>query len=225
MHLLGECLELIHLWAMLAQFWSSSGRKMTENGSICWFPTVISKSIHTIQFKLVVYTCWVCVQNCFAFGPLVAENDRKWVKMLVFDNYQKKVLHNPTCGVHLFGECSELIIFWATLAKFWHFIDHNMTKKILKIVVSNHYLKKYSCNPIQTWSVHLLGECSEFIRFWAMLAKFWPSVGHKMTKNGGFRPLSVKVFMQYNSNLVCTFTVWVFRIDSLLGHVGQILAL
>ena len=42
--------------------------------------TVIWKSIHTIQFKLGVYTYWVSVHNCFTFGshwpnfgPLVAK--------------------------------------------------------------------------------------------------------------------------------------------------------
>ena len=53
------------------------------------------------------------------------------------------------------------------------------------MVVSDHYLKKYSHDPIQTWCVHLLGECSELIHFWAMLAKFWPSSGHRITENGG----------------------------------------
>ena len=73
--------------------------------------------------------------------------------------------------------------------------------------------------------MHLLGECSESTRFGAMAPQFWPSSGQKTLKigqNGGFRPLSEKVFMQSNSNLVCALVVWVFQIDSLLGHVGQI---
>ena len=41
-----------------------------------------------------------------------------------------------------------------------------------------------------------MGECSEWICFWATLASVWPSSGHKMIGNGGFRPLSEKVFMQ-----------------------------
>ena len=49
----------------------------------------------------------------------------------------------------------------------------------VKMLVSDHYLKKYSCNPIQTWYLHILSECSELICFWAILAKFWPSSGHK----------------------------------------------
>ena len=129
--LLGECSKLIHFWATLAKFWPSSGHKMTENW---WFPTIIVKSIHTIQCKLGVYTYWVSVQNWFAlganFGPLVAT---KWLKM----------------------------------------------------VVSDHYLKKYSHNPIQTWCVLLLCECSELIRFWST-SKFWPSTGQKINENGHF---------------------------------------
>ena len=69
--------------------------------------------------------------------------------------------------------------------------------------------------------MHLLGECSEFIRFSAKLAQFCPSSGLKMTENGGFQPLSDKVFMQSNSNMVCTLIWWVFRIDSLWDHIGQ----
>ena len=74
------------------------------------------------------------------------------------------------------------------------------------MVVSDHYLKKYSHNPIQTCGVHLYGECSEMaIRFWAMLAQFWPSNGQKtylkVVQNGGYLK---KVFMQSNSNLVRT---------------------
>ena len=44
------------------------------------------------------------------------------------------------------------------------------------MVVSNHYLKKYSHNPVQTLYVHFWGECSELFRFWAMLAQFWPTM-------------------------------------------------
>ena len=153
---------------------------MTENRSKLWFPTVIWKSIHTIQFKLVVYTCWVSVQNWFAFGPC------------------------------------------------WPNFGPLVATKWLKIVVSDHNLKK-SIHAIQfklgQWCVHLLGECSELIRFWATLAKFWPSSGHKMIEYGGFQPVSEKIFMQYNSNMACTLIGWVFRIDSILGHVSQILAL
>ena len=69
MHLFGDCSESIRFWVTLVQFWPSGGQKMIENGSKWWFPTIIWKSIHPIQFKLVLYTCWVNVQNWFAFGP------------------------------------------------------------------------------------------------------------------------------------------------------------
>ena len=56
---------------------------------------------------------------------------------------------------------------------------------------SNHYLKKYSHNPIHTWCLHLLGECSELISLLAMLAEFWPSSGQRklmnLDENGHFR--------------------------------------
>ena len=194
--------------------------------------------------------------------------------MVVSDHYLKKYSCNPnqTWCIHLFGEYSELICFWVTLAKFWRSSGHKMTEnggfrplsektfdaiqfkfgvytywvsvqnwftfwscwpifdallatKWLKLVVSDCYLKKYSSNPIQIWRVHLFGECSVLIHFWATLAKFWCSTGQKITENGGFWPLSEMVLMQSNSNLMCTLTGWVFRTDSLLGHIGQILAL
>ena len=73
-----------------------------------------------------------------------------------------------------------------------------------------------------------LCECSELIRFWPMLAEFWPSRGQKWLKMGqnvGFRPLSEIVFTKSNSSLWCKLVGWVFRINSPLGHVRQILAL
>ena len=203
MRLLGKCSELIGFWVKLCQILPSSGQEMTENGSKWWFPTIIWKSIHTIKFKLGVYTRWVTVQNWIGFRP------------------------------------------W------WPNFGPLVTKKWLKIMVSHHYLKKYPGNLIQTWCLHLSGDCSELICF---LTKFWPSSGQKMTQNGGFRllpekvftqslsnlvstlngralkkfgfqPLSEKVLRQSDSNLVSTFISWLFRIDSLFGHVRQFLAL
>ena len=75
------------------------------------------------------------------------------------------------------------------------------------MVVSDHFLKKYSCNPNQTWWVHSLSECSELIHFWATLAKLWPSSVHKMTEYGGFWPLSKKIFMQSKFKLG-VYTYW-----------------
>ena len=102
---------------------------------------------------------------------------------------------------------------WFGFGPCWRIFGPLVATKWLKMVVSDHYLKKYSCNPVQIWCLHALGECSELIDFWALLAQFWPSNGHKMAKNGGFRLLSEKVFTQYNSNLVPTLVGWVFTID------------
>ena len=76
------------------------------------------------------------------------------------------------------------------------------------MVVSNHYLKKYSCKPIQTYWVSL----QKWSAFWPHWSNFVPLVATEMTENGGFWPLSEKVFMQSNSNLVSTLIVWVLRI-------------
>ena len=108
-------------------------------------------------------------------------------------------------------------VFWPC----WPDFGPLVAIKWLKMVVSNHYLKKYSRNPIQTWCVQLLGECSELICCLAMLAKFRPSSGHKMTENGGFRPLFEKAFTQSNSNLVCILIGRVFRIDVFLAMLAR----
>ena len=63
----GVCIYLVSVqnWFAFGPCWPNFvplvAKKMTENGSKCWFPIIISKSIHTIQFRLVVYTCWVSV--------------------------------------------------------------------------------------------------------------------------------------------------------------------
>ena len=132
------------------------------------FLTIIWKNNHSIHFKFGVGICWVSVQNYFSFGGLS-------------DHYLKKYSHNPiqNCGVRLLHECSEIIRFWAMFAQFWPSSGKKITWKWVKMVVSDRYLKKYSHNPIQTWCVHLLGECSKLICFLAMLAKFCPLVATK----------------------------------------------
>ena len=140
----GICWMSVQNWFSFGQCWPSSGKKITENGPKCLFSTIIWKSIHTIQFKLGVYTYWVSVQKWFAFwpcwpnfGPLVATS---WLKMVVSHHYLKKHSRKPiqTCSVHLLGDCSELVCFLVTLAKFWPSSGHKM-----KLVVCDHYLKKY----------------------------------------------------------------------------------
>ena len=101
--------------------------------------------------------------------------------MVVSIHYLKMYSHNPipiqTCGVHLLDECSETICFWDMLVKFWPSIGQKNYSNCVKMVVSDHYLKKCSCNSIQTCCVHLLCECSGLICFRATLTKFLPSSG------------------------------------------------
>ena len=46
---------------------------------------------------------------------------------------------------------------------------------VISYYIGPHYTGTplYSRNPIQIWCVHLLGDCSKVIRFWATLVKFW----------------------------------------------------
>ena len=68
------------------------------------------------------------------------------------------------------------------------------------------------------------------VQHWFAFRTRWPnfgplvSSGHKMIENAGFRPLFQKVFTQSISNL-CKLIGWVFRIDQLYNHIGQILVL
>ena len=115
--------------------------------------------------------------------------------------------------------------YWVSVQK-WFAFGPLVATKWLKILwwfpsLSEKVFLQSNSNLVCT----LIGECSELICFLSTLAKFWPSSGHKMTENGGFRLLSEKVFSQSNSNLVCTLIGWMFRIDMHLDHVGQILAL
>ena len=55
-------------------------------------------------------------------------------------------------------------------------------------------------------SSNLVG--SEFNRFWASLAKFWPSNGHNMTENVDFRPLFEKVSLCGIIIILDLFQTW-----------------
>ena len=58
-------------------------------------------------------------------------------------------------------------------------------------MVSDCYLKKYSHNIIQTWCLHLLGQCSQLICFGGIWPNFGPPLAKKLMKlgkNGHFRP-------------------------------------
>ena len=114
-----------------------------------------------------VYTYWVGIQNWFAdgtswpnFGPLVAT---KRMEMVVSHHYLKKYPRNPiyNCGLHLFGECSELVCFVATLAEFGPFNGHKMTENggfwplPAKVLLQSN--SNFVCTLIRTvFMIHLL---------------------------------------------------------------------
>ena len=130
------------------------------------------------------------------------KHDWKWVKMLVSDHYQKKYSHNTiqTCGIHLIGECSELIRFLATLATFWHSSREKNDWKWWFLTIISKSIPAISFKLI-SWVFRidsLLGHVGQI---------YGPLVAKKLLKMGkkiSFRPLSPKIFTQSNSNLCCT---------------------
>ena len=178
----------VHNWFAFGPRWPKFGPLVatTENASKCWFPTIIWKSIHAIQFKLGLYTYWVSVQNWFAFrprwpnfGPLVATNDWKlWFPTIIW-----KSIHacQFTLGVYTYWVSVQN---WFAFGPSWPNFGPLVATKLFKLVVSDCYRKNHSHNTFRTWCLHLLDECSQLICFWATLAKFWPSSAPKMDKIG-----------------------------------------
>ena len=80
--------------------------------------------------------------------------------------------------------------------------DPLVATKLLEKVVSNHYLRKYSCNPIQTCMYTYWVSVQIWFTFGQLWPKFGPLLAKQWLKMMGFWPLSEKVFMQSNSNLV-----------------------
>ena len=73
-----------------------------------------------------------------------------WIAAIIY-------MINRVYGSEILGPVGQILTLW------W-------SQNVLKLWFS-HII----CNPIRTWCVHLLGQCSELSRFWAMLATFWPS--------------------------------------------------
>ena len=186
-------------WFAFGACWSNFGPLVAKN--VGFLP--LSEKVFTQSHWNLVYSYWVRVQPWLAFGPC-------W----------------PNCCPLVATKMTENGGFRPLSKNVFMQSNSNLVCTLIGWVfrIDSRYQKKYSCNPIQTWCVHLLGECSELIRFWAMLAKFWPSSGHKMNQICGFWLLFEKVFTQYNSNLVSTFVWWVHSWFA-FGHVGRILAL
>ena len=108
-------------------------------------------------------------------GPLVTH---KSCKMVVSDHYLQNYSLNPLKSwcIHLLSKCSELIHFWATLAKFRPSSGQKLLENDSKWF-STIIRKNYSLNPNETWCIHLFGESSEMILFWVMLTPFQPPGG------------------------------------------------
>ena len=125
-----------------------------------------------------------------------------------------------------------LYTYWVTVQNrfsfwpCWPNFGPVVATKWLKMVVSNHFLKKYLRNPTKIWCLHLLGGCSELICFLATLAKFWPSSDTKCLKMVvSDHYLKKDSLKQSSSNSVSTRIGRLSTIHSLFGHIGQFLAL
>ena len=94
---------------------------------------------------------------------------------------------------------------WFAFRAHWPNFGPLVATKLLKMVVSDHYLEKYSHNPIQTWCVHVLDDCSELIDFWATLAKFWPSCGQKNDRKWWFPTVIWKSTIMWNNDYSINF--------------------
>ena len=112
-------------------------------------------------------------------GKKITDNGPKWWFLTII----WKSIHAiqlELAGYTYWVSVQKWFAFWSR----WPDFGPILATKLLKMVISDHCLKKYSCDPIQTWCVHLFGECAESISFLATLAKFWPSSGLKMVVTG-----------------------------------------
>ena len=175
------------------------------------------------------------VQNRCAFLPrwpnyvfLVAT---KWLKIVRFWPLSEKVFMQPNSNLvctlivwlfridFLFGHVGEILFLelpWSDW-KWW----------CPTIIWKSMHTIQFRLGVYTFWVI-----VKKWFAFFTTLAKFWPSSGrkinendgYKIAENDGFLPLSGKIFMQSNSNLVSTLLGRMFRIYLLSGH-GQIMAL
>ena len=179
---------------MLPKFSPSSGHKMNENG--CFRP--LSEKVVVLYNSNSVCTLirWLFrTDTLFGHvGQILAlyrpQNDWKWWFLTII----WKSFHPISVKLGVYTYCVS-IQNWFGFRPLWPNFGPLVATKLLNMVVYDHYLKKLWHNSIQTWCVHLFGDCSELLCFSATLAKFWPSSGHKMAENCGFQQLSEKVLM------------------------------
>ena len=175
---MGECSELICIWGMLAQFWASSAppppkkkkKRLKMGQNVVFLP--FSRKVFTQSNSNL---CCTLIRGVFRIESLLGhvgqiwassgqKTDWKWVKMLVSDHYQKKSNHAIQFKLVVYA-CWLSDHNWFTFGSRWPNFGPLVATKWLKMVISDHYLKKYSCNPIPTLYVHLLGDCSKLIGF------------------------------------------------------------
>ena len=147
------------------------------------FLTIIGKSNQSISIHLLgecseFISFWSMLAQFWNLsGQKMTENGAKWWfpsiiwKCILTIRFQFKLVVY-TCWVSV-QKLFAFGTFGQILALYW---PKNYSNCV-KMVVSDHYLKKCSCNSIQTCFVHLLCECSGLICFRATLTKFLPSSG------------------------------------------------
>ena len=129
--------------SLLSQFGQILALKWPRNDWKWWFPTIIWKSIHTIQIKLGMDTYWLSVQNWFTFGP------HWWFLTIIC-----KSIHTIQFkfGVYTYWVNVQN---WLAFGPRWPNFGPLVATKWLEMVVSNHYLRKfhYICGIMITQSI------------------------------------------------------------------------
>ena len=116
-----------------------------------------------IRFWVTLTQFWPSSGQQISYSGLPQNDWKWWFPTIIWKKYSCN--HVQIRCVHLLGVCSELIHFWATLAKLLPPSGHKI-------------FKMYSRNPFQTSCVHSLGECSELICF----GLCWPNVSPLVAK-------------------------------------------
>ena len=151
-HLLFECSESIRFGPCWPNFDPPEATK--------WLKMVVPdhclKNSHAIQFKLGVYTYWVSVQNWIAFGPCWPNYDplvaTEWLNWWLLTVVWKSIhaIQFKLCVYTYWVSVQN----WSTFGQRWPNLGSLVATKWMKMMVSDHYLKKHSRKPIQTWCVH-----------------------------------------------------------------------
>ena len=116
--------------------------------------------------------------------------------------------------------CWESCQNWLALGRGWYNFGPLVAKKRLKMGQYGGF-RPLSEKLYRIQFKLVVYPCCVSVQKWFTLGQYWPNFRplgaknyFKAGQNGGFRPSSVKVFTQSN-----------FKIETLLGHIGQIVAL